>query len=101
MRWMREGSGVKTRPNVSATLCAARVSSVTPGSGLRVGLRTADRRGVNELPIPRPSGAGDLDRGRVVERGTHDDLSARGGLYARLAAEQFRDADAVTSGQAP
>ena len=44
-----------------------------------------------------------LERGRIVERGTHDELSARGGLYARLAAEQFRDADAVavTSSQAP
>ena len=42
-----------------------------------------------------------LERGRIVERGTHDELSARGGLYARLAAEQFRDADAVASGQAP
>jgi ATP-binding cassette subfamily B protein len=29
-----------------------------------------------------------LDRGRVVERGTHDELLARGGLYARMAARQ-------------
>ncbi len=30
-----------------------------------------------------------LDHGRLVEQGTHDELLARGGLYARLYAEQF------------
>ncbi len=30
-----------------------------------------------------------LDQGRVVERGTHAELSAAGGLYAHLAALQF------------
>ncbi len=30
-----------------------------------------------------------LDRGRIVERGTHDELVSEGGLYARLAERQF------------
>ena len=30
-----------------------------------------------------------VDRGRIVDSGTHDDLLARGGLYANLYVEQF------------
>jgi ATP-binding cassette, subfamily B, bacterial MsbA len=36
-----------------------------------------------------------LDRGRIVETGTHDDLVAREGLYARLHRIQFATADAA------
>ena len=35
-----------------------------------------------------------LDGWRIVEEGTHAELLARGGLYARLYARQFRDDDA-------
>jgi subfamily B ATP-binding cassette protein MsbA len=35
-----------------------------------------------------------LDQGRIVEEGTHAELLAHGGLYARLYARQFRDDDA-------
>jgi subfamily B ATP-binding cassette protein MsbA len=34
-----------------------------------------------------------LDRGEIVEEGTHGELLARGGLYARLYARQFREDD--------
>jgi ATP-binding cassette subfamily B protein len=36
-----------------------------------------------------------LDQGRVVASGQHDELVAEGGLYARLAALQFRDPTSV------
>jgi subfamily B ATP-binding cassette protein MsbA len=36
-----------------------------------------------------------LDRGRVIERGTHAELLARGGAYARLNALQSRDTSAT------
>jgi len=32
-----------------------------------------------------------MDKGRIVEEGRHDELSAAGGLYARLASLQFAD----------
>jgi ABC-type methionine transport system ATPase subunit len=36
-----------------------------------------------------------LDHGRLIELGTHDQLMAQNGLYARLYAMQFRDQDAA------
>ncbi len=37
-----------------------------------------------------------LDEGQIAETGTHDELVARGGLYARLASLQFTEAAEVT-----
>ena len=36
-----------------------------------------------------------IDEGRIVERGTHDELVARGGLYTRVYDLQLRDQEEV------
>src|SRR5215470_10895452 len=40
-----------------------------------------------------------MDHGRIVEQGTHAELSRKGGLYAHLAALQFDDADDSEEGE--
>jgi ABC-type multidrug transport system fused ATPase/permease subunit len=35
-----------------------------------------------------------VDRGQITELGTHDELMAKNGVYARLYEMQFRDEDA-------
>ncbi len=42
-----------------------------------------------------------LEDGAIRERGTHDELLARGGIYARLYEMQFRDAEPVSRGAGP
>ncbi|MBV7332872.1 ABC transporter ATP-binding protein/permease [Chloroflexi bacterium TSY] len=43
-----------------------------------------------------------MEEGRIVERGTHDELVAQGGAYAQLYARQFRDvAIGSTNGTSP
>lgn len=42
-----------------------------------------------------------IDRGRIVEEGTHAQLLERGGLYARLYQRQFRDGDFVGESVVP
>jgi len=41
-----------------------------------------------------------LERGAIVEEGTHATLLARGGVYARLASRQFREDDAADDASA-
>jgi subfamily B ATP-binding cassette protein MsbA len=42
-----------------------------------------------------------LEDGAIGECGTHEELLARGGLYARLYEMQFRDAEPVTRAAGP
>jgi len=42
-----------------------------------------------------------LDRGRIVEEGTHTELLARGGLYHRLYTRRFVDESAAPPAEAP
>jgi ABC-type multidrug transport system fused ATPase/permease subunit len=42
-----------------------------------------------------------VDRGRIVEEGTHTELLARAGLYTRLYQRQFREDDLLVAGPEP
>jgi ATP-binding cassette subfamily B protein len=56
---------------------------------LIVSHRISTVRGANQILV--------LDRGRIVERGTHDELVARGGLYADLYRKQLLEEELAAS----
>ena len=69
----------RTEAAVSAALSRAQSDRTT----LVIAHRLSTVKGADKIIV--------LDRGRLIEEGTHDELMARGGLYAQLQEAQLRD----------
>ena len=67
-----------------AAVQAALGTALADRTSIVIAHRLATVRAADEIAV--------IDDGRVVERGTHDELVAAGGLYASLSRTQFADA---------
>jgi ATP-binding cassette subfamily B protein len=66
-----------------AAVQAALATALADRTSIVIAHRLATVRAADEIAV--------IDGGRVVERGTHDELVAAGGLYATLSRSQFAD----------
>ena len=66
-----------------AAVQAALATALADRTSIVIAHRLATVRAADEIAV--------IDGGRVVERGTHDELVAAGGLYAALSRTQFAD----------
>jgi ATP-binding cassette subfamily B protein len=72
-----------------AAVQAALAEALVGRTSIVIAHRLATVRAADEIAV--------IDDGRVVERGTHDELIAAGGLYAALARTQFADGPAMAA----
>ena len=70
-----------------AAVQAALATALVDRTSIVIAHRLATIRAADEIAV--------VDGGRVVERGTHDELVALGGLYAMLSRTQFADGPSV------
>jgi ATP-binding cassette subfamily B protein len=90
-RLLLNDPGVVVLDEATAHLDAGSEAAVQEALGVALAGRTsiviahrlATVRAADEIAV--------VDRGRIVERGTHDELVAAGGLYAELSRTQFAD----------
>ena len=72
-----------------AAVQAALATALADRTSIVIAHRLATVRAADEIAV--------VDGGRVVERGTHDELVAAGGLYATLSRTQFADVPALAA----
>ena len=72
-----------------AAVQSALTGALAGRTSIVIAHRLATVRAADEIAV--------IDDGRVLERGTHDELVAAGGLYARLSRTQFADGPALAA----